>query len=215
MPQVRDDDAAADHQPDVERIVQLLVLEALGDAAVEVVVDAVVAAQHERRDEPDQLLGAPRQRAVAIAVGVEVEEALDAEVVGAEHPRLADIHILVVDDSKANGDALRDLLEFEGAAVTVESQPAHAIEIAGKQHFDLIISDIAMPEIDGYAMLKSIRASSVNQRTPAIAYSGYSGAGEIDRARAAGYDRHLTKPIDVETLLVAITETANGRRAAD
>src|SRR6185312_8584229 len=129
--------------------------------------------------------------------------------------RLEGLRILIVDDSVQNGDALRELLEFEGASVTFESLSARAIERAGKERYDLIISDIAMPDVDGYSMLKSIRASSANQRTPAIAYSGYSGRSEIDRARAAGFDRHLTKPIDVETLLRAIGEVTARKSAAD
>ena len=56
--------------------------------------------------------------------------------------------------------------------------------------------------------------STMNQSTPAIAYSGYSASSEIDRARAAGFNRHLTKPIDVETLLSAVQEVASPRRAA-
>jgi two-component system CheB/CheR fusion protein len=129
--------------------------------------------------------------------------------------RLTDLRILVVDDSTANGEALRDLLEFEGAKVFVESVPARAIERSTSEPFDLIISDIAMPDVDGYAMLKAIHASPTNADTPAIAYSGYSGPNEIDRARTAGFARHLTKPIDVESLLQAIGDIANRRQAAD
>jgi two-component system CheB/CheR fusion protein len=129
-----------------------------------------------------------------------------------EPARLAGLRVLVVDDSTANGEALRDLLEFEGADVTVESLSARAIERANAEAFDLLISDIAMPDVDGYAMLKAIRASTKNMDTPAIAYSGYSGASEVQRARAAGFARHLTKPIDVESLLMAIGDVARTGR---
>ena len=83
------------------------------------------------------------------------------------------------------------------------------------QQGDLIISDLAMPDIDGYDMMRAIRAAPTNGDTPAIAYSGYSGPNEIERARAAGFNRHLTKPIDVETLLAAIREVTKRERAAD
>jgi two-component system, chemotaxis family, CheB/CheR fusion protein len=129
--------------------------------------------------------------------------------------RLPGVRILVVDDSTANADALRDLLELEGARVAVESSPHAAIERARKEVFDLVISDIAMPDVDGYALLKAIRATPANAKTPAIAYSGYSGASEVRRARAAGYDRHLTKPVDVQTLLSAIQQVAKRKEAAD
>jgi len=133
----------------------------------------------------------------------------------ADGGRIAGRRILIVDDSRSNADALCELLQFEGAEVTVESVATKAIERAGRERYDLIISDIAMPDIDGYAMLRSIRSAGANRNTPAIAYSGYSGASEIDRAHAAGFDRHLTKPIDVENLLAAIEQVAGTRRAAD
>jgi two-component system CheB/CheR fusion protein len=86
--------------------------------------------------------------------------------------RLGGLRVLVVDDSAANGEALRELLQFEGADVVMQAVPAEAIRLAEKQRFDVVISDIAMPELDGYAMLKAIRATATNARTPAIAYSG-------------------------------------------
>ncbi|HWD15255.1 MAG TPA: chemotaxis protein CheB [Casimicrobiaceae bacterium] len=123
-----------------------------------------------------------------------------------ERRRLAGLRILIVDDVAANGDALRDLLQYEGADATVESLPAKAIERVENEEYGLIISDIAMPDVDGYAMIKAIRASTKNKHTPAIAYSGYGGANEVQRAHDAGFDRHLTKPIDVESLLTSISE---------
>ncbi len=125
---------------------------------------------------------------------------------------LAGMRILVVDDSSANADALRDLLELDGAEIVVESSPKAAITRAEKERFDLLISDIAMPEVDGYSMLQAIRACKANAHTPAIAYSGYSGPQETIRARQAGFDMHLTKPVDVKTLLKTIEEV--GKRKA-
>jgi two-component system CheB/CheR fusion protein len=125
------------------------------------------------------------------------------------------VHVLVVDDSSANAEALRDLLELEGARVSMEASSKAAIRRAGKERFDLLISDIAMPEIDGYALLKAIRASKLNSDIRAIAYSGYGASEDIDRAHAAGFDVHLTKPVDVTTLLATITDLARRRTAAD
>jgi two-component system CheB/CheR fusion protein len=129
--------------------------------------------------------------------------------------RLEGLRILVVDDSAANGEALRELLKFEGADVVVEAQPAEAVRRAEQDRFDLVISDIAMPEMDGYAMLKAIRATATNRDTPAIAYSGYGGRNEIERARSVGFDMYLTKPVDVDRLLDAIRTVAKPVRAAE
>jgi two-component system CheB/CheR fusion protein len=58
--------------------------------------------------------------------------------------------------------------------------------------------------MDGYTMLGELRSSPLNASTPAIAYSGYGGAEEVERSRKAGFNVHLTKPVDVERLLAAI-----------
>jgi two-component system CheB/CheR fusion protein len=133
----------------------------------------------------------------------------------AEGPRLERMRILIVDDSQANGDALRDLLELEGAVVTVENSPRSAIERGKKERFDVVISDIAMPELDGYAVMKSIRASKANADALAVAYSGYGAKADVDRARAAGFDAHLTKPVDVQTLIATIADLGKRKSAAD
>jgi two-component system CheB/CheR fusion protein len=129
----------------------------------------------------------------------------------AEAPRLGELRILVVDDSRENADALRDLLELEGAHVVVESSADAAISRARNQEFDVLITDIAMPDLDGYAMLAAIRSSTVNATTPAIAYTGYSGPKQVGRAQAAGFQAHLTKPVDVQTLLSTISQVAGTR----
>ena len=71
-----------------------------------------------------------------------------------------------------------------------------------------------MPDVDGYSMLKAVRAMPMNALTPAIAYSGYGGAAEVERARAAGFAMHLTKPISVDMLLDAIRTVVQPKRAA-
>ena len=123
--------------------------------------------------------------------------------------------IIFSDDSAANGEALRDLLELEGAQAVVETSAQAAIKRGKKERFDVMISDIAMPEVDGYAMLKGIRASKANADTPAIAYSGYGGNAEVQRARTAGFDVHLTKPVDVQTLIATIADLRSRKSAAD
>jgi two-component system CheB/CheR fusion protein len=134
-----------------------------------------------------------------------------------ENPEaLKGMNILVVDDSKANGDALGEMLQMEGATAVVEASAQAAIKRAEQERFDVIISDIAMPDIDGYAMLKAIRGFEANGNTPAIAYSGYGGASVLKRARGAGFNAHITKPVDVQKLLTVITDVAKRkRRAAD
>ena len=129
--------------------------------------------------------------------------------------RLDGKRLLIVDDAQASGEALRDLLELSGAKVAMETSSREAIRRAKKTHFDVVISDVAMPELDGYAMLKAIRQSGANAHTPAIAYSGYSGATELERARRAGFDMHLTKPVGIDSLVDAILTLTQRESAAD
>jgi two-component system CheB/CheR fusion protein len=126
---------------------------------------------------------------------------------------LTGVRILVIDDLADNAAAMSDLLAFEGADAVLEVTAHDAIRRARNERFDVIISDLAMPEMDGYTMLANLRRSPLNAQTPAIAYSGYGGAEEITRSKQAGFALHLTKPVDVERLIASI-ESVLGKRGS-
>jgi two-component system CheB/CheR fusion protein len=131
--------------------------------------------------------------------------------------RLKGMRVLVIDDAQANAEALAELLRFEGADATAESNAAAAVERARAEPYDVIVSDLAMPKMDGYEMLQQIRAGTLNAATPAIAYSGYGGPEEAARSKAAGFDLHITKPVDLPRMLDAIDALrpgADGRKTA-
>jgi two-component system CheB/CheR fusion protein len=109
--------------------------------------------------------------------------------------------ILVVDDSSESAEMLGKLLEIEGAFVDLARSGADALEIADRKRFDLIISDISMPEMDGYQLLRELRALPNMESVSAIALTGYGRAADIERAHAEGFAAHLTKPIDIDQLL--------------
>lgn len=85
---MRNDDRTADDQPDVESVVQFGIGQTDLRALTEMVGDAIVAPQHERRDQPAEFLGAPVERAVFVRARIEIEEALDAQVPGVENLRV-------------------------------------------------------------------------------------------------------------------------------
>jgi PAS domain S-box-containing protein len=109
--------------------------------------------------------------------------------------------ILVVDDSPETTEMLGKLLELEGAFVESARSGAEAIEIAGRKDFDLIISDISMPGMDGYQLIRNLRQLPDMANVPAVALTGYGRPNDIERAHAEGFAEHLTKPLDLDQLL--------------
>ena len=109
--------------------------------------------------------------------------------------------ILIVDDSRDTIDMLTKLLTLEGARVESAGSGKEALQIAGTRSFDLIISDISMPEMDGYELLKNIRGLTKGGNLPALALTGYGRSHDVTRARAEGFADHLTKPIDINRFL--------------
>ena len=127
-------------------------------------------------------------------------EGLQSEKVGASGA-LRSKFILVVDDSSESMEMLGKLLEIEGAFVDLARSGRQALAIAGQKRFDLVVSDISMPEMDGYQLLRELRELPNMRSVPAIALTGYGRAADIERAHAEGFSEHLIKPIDIDQLL--------------
>ncbi|WP_269502947.1 chemotaxis protein CheB [Burkholderia sp. IMCC1007] len=131
-------------------------------------------------------------------------------------PRPTDIvlegmRVLVVDDSEDMLSAFCKVLQFEGAIVTSEGSAKAAIDAARNGHFDLVLSDIAMPGMDGYQLIKVLRTFPSMADVPAIALTGFGRAHDKTEARAAGYDGHLTKPVAVRALKDEIARVMSHR----
>lgn len=118
--------------------------------------------------------------------------------------------ILVVDDSPETTEMLGKLLELEGAFVDSARSGKEALEIARRKNFDLVISDISMPEMDGYELLKKLRTIPAMAEIPAVALTGYGRSNDIDRALEEGFAEHLTKPLDLDELLLIVRRLTDG-----
>ena len=81
---------------------------------------------------------------------------------------------------------------------------AEALDFANREHFDLLISDLAMPEMDGLELITKLRQQEATQNTPAIALTGYASTKDAQTAIAAGFNVHLSKPIDPAELSAAV-----------
>jgi CheY-like chemotaxis protein len=113
------------------------------------------------------------------------------------------LRVLLVDDHADTLASLRMLLEHRGFAVTTASNGATAIELAAKGRFDVLISDIGLPDSSGYEVVAAVHRL---QHIPAIAFSGYGTEGDVERSYVAGFARHFTKPVMVSRLVDAIFE---------
>src|SRR5262245_61658507 len=109
--------------------------------------------------------------------------------------------ILVVDDDAGSARLLSFILTRQGYDVCAVHSADAALEIAEAEPFDLVISDISMPEKDGWQLMQELRARHF---IPGIAFSAFDQPGDRTHSRAAGFAAHLTKPVDIDVLLKAV-----------
>jgi CheY-like chemotaxis protein len=124
---------------------------------------------------------------------------------------LAGLKVLVVDDEPDNRDFLMVALEYFGASATAAATAAEAIDILQQSPPHILVSDIGMPLEDGYWLIRKVRSSASNKikRLPAVALTAYASEEDRDRAIAAGYDEHLTKPIDPALFATVLAKLTN------
>lgn len=119
--------------------------------------------------------------------------------------------VLVVDDVTDVTEMIALFLKHAGYEVTTANSAGNALQLAGDRCFDLIISDIGMPEMNGYQLAESLRALTGYQTTPLIAVTGYTEYDDRGRSLNAGFDAHLTKPINPSQLLELVGKLISGR----
>ena len=114
--------------------------------------------------------------------------------------------VLIVDDVPDVTEMIGLFLKHAGYEVaTADSAPA-ALRLANERAFDVIISDIGMPEMNGYQLAESLRSRAEYEGIPIIAVTGYSEYDDRGRALQSGFNAHLTKPIDPSELLKLMNE---------
>ncbi len=115
------------------------------------------------------------------------------------------IRVLVVEDEQDTRDLLRFLLESHGASAATADNVTDALAIFGKDHPDVIVTDIGMPDYNGYAFIAAVRKQeSRNRKTPVIALTAYSTPADRDTALISGFNEYLAKPFDPATLIHTI-----------
>ena len=107
--------------------------------------------------------------------------------------------ILIVEDTELNRDLLVQLLEDDYLIVTA-ADGAEGIERAGQERPDLILMDLSLPRVDGWEATRRIKSAEELAQVPIIALTAHAMQGDEEKARAAGCDDYLTKPIDEDRL---------------
>ena len=130
---------------------------------------------------------------------------------GSQRNQLQGRRILVVEDEKDARDFIVRVLQGQGAIVRGADSAPKGLRILCEEKFDLVISDIGMPEMDGFAFLRSVRGGEGgdNQDVPAIAVTAFARAEDQEKAIRAGFQKHLSKPIFPDLLVDACRDLIN------
>jgi CheY-like chemotaxis protein len=123
---------------------------------------------------------------------------------------LSGLRVLVCEDDIDCRELLQEVLSNEGATVRVAAAAAEALDHLREFRPDVLVSDIGLPLVDGYALIRQIRQLGEQQggRTPAIALTAYAGGEDARRAFSAGYQLHVTKPVDPDELATRVANLA-------
>jgi signal transduction histidine kinase/ActR/RegA family two-component response regulator len=119
---------------------------------------------------------------------------------------LAGVRALVVDDDRDARELIASVLRGAHATATLASSGREALAMLDASSFDVIISDIGMPEYDGYQLMRAVRARSPERggKTPSIAVTAFARSEDRTRALLSGYQVHLSKPIEPHELVVTV-----------
>jgi signal transduction histidine kinase/CheY-like chemotaxis protein len=147
-------------------------------------------------------------------------DAIDsAPAAGATEPAheqaLEGISVLVVDDEVESRTIVAETLRLEGAQVVVAESARAALQRleARDPHIDIVVTDIGMPEEDGYSLVRKLRLLPGGRRLLAIAVTGYVSRSDVAAAMEAGFDLHVPKPVDFDSFVPLVRRLAVWRRS--
>ncbi|MHB8382045.1 MAG: hybrid sensor histidine kinase/response regulator [Candidatus Binataceae bacterium] len=122
------------------------------------------------------------------------------------------VSILFVEDHQDTAEVMSGILRAQGYEVQTCANVANATRLARESHFDLILSDVGLPDGTGVDLIRAIRLHST---VPAIALTGFGMEQDIASFREAGFNAHLTKPVNLQRLLIAIDDLTAARQPSD
>lgn len=122
-------------------------------------------------------------------------------------------HILVIEDHAPNATLVVDLLSFYGFRVSWAQDGEKGLEMLKVDRPDLILMDIQMPKMDGYALTRQLKADDETKAIPIVALTACAMVGDAERALAAGCDGYLTKPVNTRELPKTVKRFLQGEAA--
>jgi CheY-like chemotaxis protein len=151
------------------------------------------------------IIGLPLERRAASRLSV---------VPSHEAPRAPRRRVLVVEDNPDAAETLKSALEMGGHVVETVATGPEALALARKLPPDVVLCDIGLPGMDGYDVARAFRSDPALQGIALIALSGYASPDDVERAHTAGFDRHLAKPVDIESIESVLTSSGEGSAVA-
>ena len=121
------------------------------------------------------------------------------------------LRILIVEDNADNRIMLKTLLELEGHEVEACEDGAQGVQVIEFQHPDVALVDIGLPGLDGYQVAQQVRANPANEEVFLVALTGYGQLRDRRRALQAGFDAHLSKPVDLDELSRLLAECSKSK----
>ena len=126
---------------------------------------------------------------------------------------LEHLTILLVEDTEDAREPMRLLLEQQGARVLEAANGSQALEALAADRADIVLCDLRMPIMDGFEFMRALTRADTNH-PPVVAISGLARNSDRDRTRAAGFQAHLAKPFDFETLVTTMRASLEARASA-
>ena len=127
------------------------------------------------------------------------------------------VRVLIVDDDTDSSTLFVFTLEDMGAETKVAATASVALELVQQFKPNILLSDISLPDADGYTLIRWVRELPANQggQTPAIAITGYALSEVYDRALAEGFHQCLLKPVDLDELITLVARLAKSEQAIE
>lgn len=120
------------------------------------------------------------------------------------------LRVLVIEDNPDAAETLGDLLALFGHQAEIAHTGAAGVDVARRRPPDVVLCDIGLPEMDGYAVARELRADPLTAPIRLVALTGYGRETDRDQAAAAGFDLHLVKPVGPERLKLLLEGFAEG-----